>query len=107
MTSSIARRASLALASAAVAVPALLVTGGPASAATAAPGDSATAVSHTDRPGHTDRTPGPEHWAEICKQVNRLGGVKVVPRTDQQGHTGDAARIRWISDQIRWLCTHT
>ncbi|MFF0223890.1 hypothetical protein [Streptomyces sp. NPDC004629] len=106
MTCSIARRASIALASAAVAVPALLATGGPASAATAAPGAGATVVSHTDRSAHTDRTPGPQHWAEICKQVNRVGGVKIVPRADQQGHAGDAARIRWISDQIRWLCTH-
>ncbi|MEU6611137.1 hypothetical protein [Streptomyces shenzhenensis] len=100
MTSSIARRASLALASAAVAVASLLATGGSASAAAAAPGSGSPAVSHTDR------TPGPQHWEELCKQVNRVGGVKIVPRTDQQGHAGDAARIRWISDQIAWLCSH-
>ncbi|MGW3951264.1 hypothetical protein ACWEKM_10050 [Streptomyces sp. NPDC004752] len=100
MTSSIARRTSLALASAAVAVTAFLATAGSASAATATPGNDSPAVSTADR------TPGPQHWEEICKQVNRLGGVTVVPRADQQGHAGDTARIRWISDQIAWLCAH-
>ncbi|MFB7498855.1 hypothetical protein ACFC09_29915 [Streptomyces sp. NPDC056161] len=99
MTSTIARRTALALASVAVTVTAVLASGGVASAATATSGGSSGSTADSDHSGVS------RQLAEICRQVDRNGGVAIVRLTDRHGQV-DEARSRWIADQITWICSH-
>ncbi|MFE9610733.1 hypothetical protein [Streptomyces sp. NPDC006012] len=99
MTSTIARRTSLALASVAVAATAVLTSGSVASATTTASGGGSGAATDSD---HSTVS---RHLAEICRQVDRDGGVAIVSLADRHGRV-DKVHSRWIADQITWICSH-
>lgn len=116
MTRTIARRTSLALTTVAVTMTALFAAGGSASAATAASGDGSASVSDIDGSASvrgtdssapesdSDRATVSRHLKEICRQVERDGGLEI-RLADHQGYENDA-RSRWIADQILWVCSH-